>query len=40
MGHTLVTSAAFAEHCPDDLVPLGRFALKGFDEEQEVFGLS
>jgi adenylate cyclase len=39
LGRTLVASAAFAEHCPDALVPLGRFALKGFAEAQEVFGL-
>ncbi len=38
-GRDLVTSAAFAEHCREVLVRLGQFAMKGFDEPQDVFGL-
>lgn len=39
LGRDVVTSAAFAQHCGDALIPLGEFALKGFGEPQEVFGL-
>ena len=39
LGRDLVTSSAFAEHCGDELVPLGHFSFKGFDEPQPVFGL-
>ena len=39
LGRELVASAAFAAHCAEDLVLLGHFSFKGFDEPQEVFGL-
>ena len=37
LGRELVTSAAFARHCPDALTSLGSFQLRGFREPQEVF---
>ena len=37
LGRELVTSAAFAKHCPDALISLGSFPLRGFREPQEVF---
>jgi adenylate cyclase len=40
LGRDLVASAAFAQHCPDDLESLGKFAIRGFRDEQEVFGLA
>ncbi len=36
-GRELVASAAFARHCPDALISLGSFQLRGFREPQEVF---
>jgi adenylate cyclase len=39
LGRDLVASAAFARLCPGELAPLGRFAIRGFREEQEVYGL-
>lgn len=39
LGREVVTSATFAQHGGDSLMPLGEFILKGFGEPQEVFGL-
>jgi adenylate cyclase len=39
LGRDLVASAAFAQLCPSGLGPIGRFAIRGFREEQEVYGL-
>jgi adenylate cyclase len=36
----LVASAAFARHCPEALISLGSFALRGFRKPQEVFALT
>jgi adenylate cyclase len=40
LGRTILASAAFARHCPADLVPLGEFALAGLSAEQMVYGLA
>ena len=40
MGRVILASSEFAQHCPGGLVPLGRFALRGFGAEQRVFGLA
>jgi adenylate cyclase len=40
LGRTTLVSAAFAQHCGADLVPLGEFALAGFRAPQPVFGLA
>jgi len=37
LGRELVVSAAVAHHCPEGLASLGRFALRGVREPQEVF---
>jgi adenylate cyclase len=37
LGRDLLVSAAVASHCPQGLVSLGRFELRGFPELQEVF---
>jgi adenylate cyclase len=37
LGRDLLVSAAVASHCPQGLVLLGRFELRGFPEPQEVF---
>jgi adenylate cyclase len=37
LGRELVVSAAVAGHCPQGLVALGRFELRGVRERQEVF---
>jgi adenylate cyclase len=37
LGRDLVTSSAFARHCPEPLTSLGCFQLRGFREPQEVF---
>jgi adenylate cyclase len=37
LGRELLVSAAVAGHCPEGLVALGRFELRGFREPQEVF---
>jgi adenylate cyclase len=37
LGRDLVVSAEFAAHCPGSLIPLGKIALRGFREPQEVF---
>ncbi len=39
LGRSIVTSGAYARHCPDPLVPLGEFALPGFAGAQALFGL-
>jgi adenylate cyclase len=40
LGRELVASAAFARHCPDALISLGSFRLRGFHDPQEVFALA
>lgn len=35
----VLTSSAFAEHCPEKLVSVGRHALKGLEGERELFTL-
>jgi adenylate cyclase len=40
LGRAVVTSDEFARHCPGALVPLGAFALRGFEAMQEVHGLA
>jgi adenylate cyclase len=40
LGREVVASAAFAAAYPSGLERLGRFAIRGFREEQEVYGLS
>jgi adenylate cyclase len=37
LGRDLVASSAFARHCPDALISLGAFQLRGFRAPQEVF---
>jgi len=39
LGRTLLASAEFAQRCPS-LVPVGRFAIRGLDAPQHVFGLA
>ena len=39
LGRTIVASAEFAAHLPDELVPLGDFPVAGFAAPQAVFGL-
>ena len=39
LGRTLLASTEFAERCPA-LVPVGRFAVRGIDASQRVFGLA
>jgi adenylate cyclase len=39
LGRTLLASADFAARCPA-LVPVGRFAVRGLDAAQHVFGLA
>lgn len=39
LDEPLLASAEFAAHSPERLHPLGGHALKGFDGEQQVFGL-
>ena len=39
LGRTILASADFARHCPDDFAELGEFALAGFAAPQLVFGL-
>jgi adenylate cyclase len=36
---SILASAAFAQHCPGELEPIGAFALAGFSTPQTVFGL-
>ncbi len=38
LGRSLLMSGTFARCCEAATVPLGRFALKGIAEPQEVFG--
>jgi class 3 adenylate cyclase/uncharacterized protein (DUF427 family) len=38
-GRTILTSSAFAAHCPGALVSAGRHRLKGIDGEHELFTL-
>jgi adenylate cyclase len=40
LGRTTLASAEFARHCGAALVPVGEFALRGFDAAQTVFGLA
>ncbi|HJQ59471.1 MAG TPA: adenylate/guanylate cyclase domain-containing protein [Vineibacter sp.] len=40
LGRTILTSDAFARHCPGDLVTVGSFQLPGFNAAQAVFGLA
>ena len=39
LGQTVVASAAFARHLPEEFVSLGDFELAGFREPETVFGL-
>jgi adenylate cyclase len=39
LNQPLLTSRAFASPCGSKLKPLGRYALHGFDDPQEVYGL-
>ena len=40
LGRTVLASQEFARNCHDDLVPIGKFAIAGFAEEQTAFGLA
>ncbi len=40
LGRTVVASADFVAHCPDEFVPLGEFSVAGFAAPQLVFGLN
>lgn len=40
LGRTTLASAQFARHCGAALVPVGEFALRGFETPQTVFGLA
>ena len=39
LGRAILASADFASRCPGELVPVGEFALRGFDAAQRVYGL-
>jgi adenylate cyclase len=39
LGRSVLVSADFARHCRGKLAPLGDFALRGFAQRSEVFGL-
>jgi len=39
LGRTVLASQEFAKYCPDHLMPIGKFAVAGFAEEQTAFGL-
>ena len=39
LNQPLLASRAFASPCGSKLKPLGRYALHGFDDPQEVYGL-
>ena len=40
LGRAILASADFAARCPGALVPVGEFALRGFDAAQRVYGLA
>jgi len=40
LGRSIVASAEFAGHVPDEFTPLGEFAVAGFAAPQMVFGLA
>jgi adenylate cyclase len=40
LGRAILASADFARRCPGALLPVGEFALKGFDAAQRVYGLA
>jgi adenylate cyclase len=40
LGETIVVSADFAGHCPDEFRPLGEHSIAGFAAPQTVFGLA
>jgi adenylate cyclase len=40
LGRTVLASQEFARNCHGDLVPIGKFAIAGFAEEQTAFGLA
>jgi adenylate cyclase len=40
LGRTIVTSSAFAAQFDSQLLPLGEFTVRGFHEQQTVFGLT
>ncbi|HVH82084.1 MAG TPA: adenylate/guanylate cyclase domain-containing protein [Stellaceae bacterium] len=40
LGRTTLLSADFAEHCPDEVIPLGAFTLAGFRQRMTVYGLA
>ncbi len=39
LGRTVLASQEFAKYCHRDLVPIGKFTVAGFAEEQTAFGL-
>jgi len=39
IGRTIVTSSAFASYFDSQLMPVGEFKIRGFHEQQTVFGL-
>ncbi len=40
LGRAILASGDFAARCPGALVPVGEFALRGFDAAQRVYGLA
>jgi adenylate cyclase len=40
LGRAILASGDFARRCPGELVPVGEFALRGFDAAQRVYGLA
>ena len=39
LGRSILASQEFAKYCRQDFVPIGKFAVAGFAEEQTAFGL-
>lgn len=40
LGRAILASGDFAQCCPGELVPVGEFALRGFEAAQRVYGLA
>ncbi len=40
LGRAIIASAAFAERCPEALVPIGSHALRGFEASQLAYGIA
>jgi len=40
VGRVILASSEFAKHCARELVPVGKFSLRGFGAVQAVFGLA